>query len=185
MQQESKLARTKEKSQVKWGIDLFSRFVLYAAKRGAISPSQAHTLQEELGEFAQAAMGEDAPETIAVQLNQYIGMINAQLKQNTESAKYSPFPTFSFATGMHLRSAVLDQLDMVERTLTEAGEAGFIDWDKESAFFAEVLKVFTQVEGGKMRPEEGMAKLASEIEKINQTLSLETALPVPDLSAYE
>ncbi|MCC5832581.1 MAG: hypothetical protein JJU12_06020 [Chlamydiales bacterium] len=185
MQQESKLAQVKEKIQVKWGVELFSRFVLYAAKRGIISSSQAHTLEEELKEFAQAAIGEDPPESIAGQLNQYIGRINAHFKQNIPPAKYSPFPTFSFATGGHLQSAVLDQLDMVERTLTEAAESGIIDWDKESGYFAEVLQIFSQVESRKMRPEEGMARLAGVIERINQKIDPDSALPLPDLSAYE
>jgi hypothetical protein len=185
MQQQSKLGLVREKTQVRWGVELFSRFVLYAAKMGTISPSQANTLQEELKELAQAAMGEDSPEAIAGQLNQYIGMINAQMKQNLQSAKYAPFPTFSFATGEHLLSAVLDQLDMIERTLTQAAESGVVDWDKESGYFAEILKIFSQVESQKMRPEEGMAKLAGILEKLNQKLPAETTLPVPDLSAYE
>jgi len=185
MQPQSKLARTKEKTQIRWGVDLFSMFILYAAKRGTVSPSQAHTLQEELEELAQAAMGEDTPESIAEQLNQYIGMINAQMKQNIEKTKYAPFPTFSFAVSGFSQSAVLDQLDMVERTLTEAAEANVIDWDIESNYFAEVLQVFSQVESKKMRPQEGMAKLVGEIEKINKTLPSDCVLPLPDLSAYE
>ncbi len=181
----SKLSRSKEKIQIKWGVELFSCFVLFSAKRGTISPSQAHTLLEELGEFAQAAIGEDAPELIAEQLNQYIGMINAQIKQNVDSTKYVPFPTFSFATGGYLLSAVLDQLDMVERTLTEAADTGVIDWNTESDYFAEVFKIFASVESKKMRPEEGMAKLLSEIQKINKILPAENILPLPDLGAYE
>lgn len=185
MDAESKIAFSKEKLQIKWGIDLFKIFMLFAAKRTAISSSQAHTLQDELEELSQAALGDDTPESIADQLNKYISMINTHMKQTSESNKYAPFPKFSYAVEEGLQSAVMDQIDMVERTLTEAVEAEVIDWDKESDFFAELLQIFTEVKTQKVQPYEGMAKLKDEIGKINKSLPQENQLPLPDLSVYK
>lgn len=185
MEQQSKLARTKEKTQIKWGIELFRQFVTYSAKKGAISSSQSNTLQDELKKLAEEIVGEALPESIAERLNQCIGIINMHMKQSTETIKYFPFPTFSIATEGFLQSAVLDQLDMVERILTEAVDAGILDWDQESSYFADVLQVFSDVESEKILPLKGMERLIGEIEKINRRLPPENALPVPDLNAYE
>ncbi len=185
MQQQNKLAKSREKIQIKWGVELFAAFVSYAARQGIVSPSQTKMLLGELGELGKAVLGDDSAESITNQLNHYIGVMNAQMKQNMEPAKYSPFPIFSIAMGEHIQSAVLDQLDMVERTLTEAAHAKIIDWDKESEYFINLLKVFSSVENKKMRPQEAIAYLLAEIKKINNLLPSEFTLPELDLSAYE
>lgn len=181
----AKLARVQEKKQIKWAIQLFKVFILFAVKREVISPSQKHTLDKELEELAEAAMGEDEPESIATQLNNYIGMINAQMKQQIESIHYAPFPTFSIAIAENLHSAILDQIDMVERTLAEAGQGGVIDWDEESDYFVEVLQIFAQVETHKIQAQEGMAKLVNIMQKINKAIPPECALPLPNINAYK
>ena len=159
------MQQIQEKTQINWAVRLFTTFLHFAAKSGSLTPSEAHVIRQE-------CTTEDAEA-----LNGAIEKANAHLKV--------PFPSFAFAGGVHKGSAVLDQLGMVERTLTEAAEAKVLDWEKESASFADVVQVFSQVERRKMAPEEGMAKLLGELRRLNESLSKEDAFPLPDLSAYE
>lgn len=181
----AKLAKEQEQTQIHWGIELFRLFIIFAAQRGGVTSAEAQTLQKELQELAKAAEGEDPSEAIVEQLNHYISMVNTQLKQNTPPTAYAPFPPFSFIVEGHERSAVLDQIDMVERTLTEAAGAKILEWEKEGKYFEEILQIFAQVEKGSLAPQEAIAKIIGEIEKINQTLPEKYHLPIPDLSAYQ
>ncbi|MCH9626450.1 MAG: hypothetical protein S4CHLAM2_00720 [Chlamydiales bacterium] len=174
--------QNQEKIQLKWGIDLFAAFLCFAIKQGGVSPSQALSVQEELKELAQT---EDSSELVTTRLNHCIERINQQLKQNTDASRFVPFPLFSFAAGVHIESSVLNQISMIERTLNEAAEAGFVSWDEESHYFEAVLKVFSEVESHKMLPQEGMARLIGELNKLNKTLPADSQVPLPNLSGYE
>lgn len=178
------LTRDQSTTQMKWGIEMFRLFLLYTTKKGRVPLSEIETLQRALHDLAESIKETSDLEGVVAQLNQHISTMNAKMREHVEAVKYAPFPAFALTDGVHTQSAVLAQLDMVERTLTEAGEANLLDWQKESDFFSDVLRLFSQVETGQIAPREGIAKLATEIKKINTALSPEYFLPLPDFGAY-
>ncbi len=157
------------RSQLKWGINLFRAFLQFAAKREELQLLEI-TLNDEMS---------------VEDLNRAIASVNQEMKTHVEPILYAPFPLFSVAREGNARAAILDQLDMVERTLSEAAYAKLIDWDEESVYFADILKLFCVVEEGKMQPSDAMAILDSAIEKINGSLPESSQLPQIDLTAYE
>ncbi len=174
--------QNQESVQLKWGIALLNSFVHFAAKSGSISPSQMRALDGELAELIQA---EDSSDWVTTQLNHCIERVNQQLQQNTDTSKFVPFPLFSFAAGVHMESSVLDQISMIERTLSEAAEGEVISWDNESHYFETLLKVSSEIEYHKMLPQEGMARLIGELEKLNKELPLDSQIPLPNFRGYE
>ena len=181
MNPQSKLLKSKEGAQLQWGIELFFKFLMFATRKGVLPRAQSSDLQVKLKQLVKTALSE---EEISKQFNRHIEEINTLIKQNADPSKYAPFPSFSIARDPHQQSAILDQLDMVERTISEAAESGVIDWGVEGECFSGILQVFSQVESGKMRPHEGMAKLISEIKEINKSLPSDCTLPLPVIGAY-
>jgi hypothetical protein len=180
-----KMVKIHEKVQISWGVSLFKKFILFATERGTFSSSQADRVQKELAELDKAIQGKGTSQLIAEELNRFIDKVNREMKENSALINYAPFPLFSFMTKRHEKAAVLDQFDMLERTLTEAAAAKMIEWSQESEYFITILQIFKQVEDGKIGHQEAMAQLAGEIEKINATLPEKFKLPVIDLKAYE
>lgn len=172
-----------EKVQVGWGIALFAKFLFLAEKSGAFDPAHTVHFRQEVAKLEEDIQkGESAVKGIE-RLNQIINKLNSEMKQNSEPAKYAPFPFFS-SVKQGERSGVLDQFDMLQRTLTEASEAKVMDWVKEGEYFKEILKLFTLVEKGKLNPHEAMAQLAKAIDQVNSTFPKDFQLPSINLNAY-
>lgn len=180
-----KKTSSREKDQIGWGISLFRTFVLFAARHGTLKPSSALDLEKEIESLLIENQMDDSQTAVAEGLNRLISSVNSQMKAESSPTLYAPFPPFSFVTEVWARSAVLDQLDMVERTLTEAAHAGLLNWDVEGHYFAEILKMFSAVEQGKISPADAMSALTGAIEKINKSLPVQLHLPILDLTAYE
>ena len=174
-----------EKIQVSWGIDLFAKFVVLAAKNSAFDLSLIDTFQQDLARLSADISNENFSNKIAEKLNDTIKQLNTQMKLKCDPSKYAPFPLFSFVNPKYERSGVLDQLDMVQRTLTEASEAKVLDWVEEGVHFRTILKLFSLVEEGKLHQLEAMSQLAKEIDQINVSLLQNFQLPPINLSAYE
>lgn len=180
-----KKAKSRDKSQLGWGIKLLRAFVLFASRRGTLQPSTAIELQKEIDSLVLENQMDGSQEALSKELNQLIASVNIQMKASSQATLYAPFPQFSFVVEATARSAVLDQLDMVERTLTEAAHAGLLNWDEEGRYFVEILKMFSLVEQGKTHPSDALTALTGAIEKINKSLPAEFHLPSLDLTAYE
>lgn len=180
-----KLIISQEIIQITWGIELFLKFLLFLSARGIIDQKILNQKIQELESLRRTCEKENDPTDTSNQLNRSIDLVNQEIKKNTEPNKYAPFPYFTFVFPGEERSAVMEQIDMVERTLTEAAEAGVIDWEKESDYFKEILNLFSNLEENKVRPVEALAKLLSEIEKFNKLTDEKSKLPLIDLSAYE
>ncbi|NGX60979.1 MAG: hypothetical protein K940chlam9_00456 [Chlamydiae bacterium] len=179
MKKEAKIL-SQEQQQVDWAIALFLFYLSLVEKRGIVEASYLESLKTPL-----QADGEAPPEAKKELLNEQICALNAHEKTLLDATKYSPFPPFSFAVGEHKLSGILEQLDMVERTLTETAEVGIIEWKEEGEVFSSFLLLFRKLEKGEILPEEAMARLASELEKVNLRLSKPYTFPLPDISAYE
>lgn len=165
-----------ERNQLAWGIDLYLKFLLFASQRGTLDPTEVEELEKKLKKLT-IEIQKTNTKTSYETLNQCIQTGNTQMKQRGNPTLYAPFPLFSYIKEGEEKSGILDQLDMVERTLTEAAHAQILDMDQEGRYFSEILALFSQAEVGKIQEREAMARLAAEIEKINQSLAPEYHFP--------
>ena len=117
-----------QKIQVVWGVCLFHKFILFAQKRGCL---QDELIQDTVDDLLKSSKEEADPASGAEALNQANQKANTPMKDHrTHFLQYAPFPNFSFVKEGHERCAAIDQLDMLQRTLTVAADAKLIDSHK-------------------------------------------------------
>lgn len=179
---QASVTASKERIQALWGMNVFLLFLKYAETSGLLTESYRQEIEGKITSFLEKENNTPAADYVK-ELNSEIDLLNkAVLKKGSYN---SSFPQFSLASKDFKESAVLDQIDMIERTLSEAAKANVIEWSTEGSFFNDILKLFSNVEKRGVTPEEAMAKLVVELEKINKCLPEEYRFPLPDLNAYD
>lgn len=165
-----------EKAQCRYGIDAVKAFIDLFIKEGIISKKEGHELLNQLEHYKQMLdEGKLTPDELVKQLTMEA--------HHFQSKTHRSLPIFTLASGGHVKSGVLDHINLFEQFVTQAHHMGKLGDDEVTLFKTELKPLWDNVESGQMAPADAMIRLGDQISKVNE--KLDTPFPTPPLEAYD